>query len=139
MPEVFYLWTLARVSKTPSQAYMRLWVRFDNGKAHWDDSAQPTIQTRFGSETQTQLGNYLEAIKELGLESVDVRQIPTPLPGHAGLMVFTKPLKDVIPSGAIPVNANYGAADVKLDIRKVRLYKNYVVWEVTPVEAILAK
>jgi len=139
VPEVFHLWTLARVSKTPSQAYMRLWVRFDNGKAHWDDSAQPTIQTRFGSETQTQLGNYLEVIKELGLESVDVRQIPTPLPGHAGLMVFTKPLKDVIPSGAIPVNANYGAADVKLDIRKVRLYKNYVVWEVTPVEAILAK
>ena len=54
-------------------------------------------------------------------------------------MFFTKPLKEVIPSGAIPAHSSYATADLKLEIQKVRLYKQYVVWEVTPIDARLAE
>ena len=128
IPELFRQWTLARVAKIPMQLNMQLGVRFVEGKAYWYEGGMEAAQH-----------NDPSAVKELALTLFDIMTIETPLPGHTGLMAFTKPLKETIPIGAIPADSNYGAADVKLDIRKVRLYKNFVVWEVTPVEAILAK
>ena len=126
--ELFRQWTLARVAKIPMQLNIQLGVRFEEGKAYWYEGGMEAAQH-----------NDPSAVKELALTLFNIMTIETPLPGHTGLMAFTKPLKEVIPIGAIPADSDRGVADVKLDIRKVRLYKNYVVWEVTPVEAILAK
>lgn len=131
----FRRWTMNRVAKLPPQATITVGAHYEDGTFAWGESKQPTVLNRFGSGSQNSLGDYTPMLKELGMPTDHAMLIPTTMAGHTGLLVFDKPTKDLKLPENPPVTGNSGLVEVTLEIKKVQLHKEYVIWMAAPLSA----